>query len=308
MIVSDATAVSAGAFHSLALRSDGTVYGWGGDFSGAVSGSTPSGPSATNGVVKLNDQILSNVVAIAAARDFSLALKADGSVVTWGKNYVPKDLTNVTSIAAAGLFSFAVRGDGTVVEWTGDKSLSNNGELEKIPGLTNVVAIAVGESSQGTRNLALRRNGTVVNWGSETTHRDATPPEGLSNVIQIAVGDAHSLALKNDGTVVGWGWNKVGQATGMPTTNSADGVNFFSAGRVQIAGEILTNVTSIAAGRGYSMAVKRDGTVVTWGRMVNDLYPVTVPEGLSGVTKIAGGNDFCLAITTNGGVVDRFRH
>jgi hypothetical protein len=42
--------------------------------------------------------------------------------------------------------------------------------------------------------------------------------------------------------------------------------------------------------------------------MVNDLYPVTVPEGLSDVVAIAAGaEDFCLAITTNRVVADRFR-
>jgi alpha-tubulin suppressor-like RCC1 family protein len=116
------------------------------------------------------------------------------------------------------------------------------------------------------------------------------------------------LALKRDGTVVGWGSNKVGESTGTATTNSPNGVDFFSAGQVVISGQVLSNVMSIAAGTGYSLALKKDGTVVAWGRMVNDLYPVTVPEGLSDVVAIAAGaEDFCLAITTNRVVADRFR-
>jgi alpha-tubulin suppressor-like RCC1 family protein len=75
-----------------------------------------------------------------------------------------------------------------------------------------------------------------------------------------------------NGTVVGWGWNGTGQATGIPTSNSPDGLDCFSAGPVRIEGQILSNVVMIAAGRGYSMALKKDGTVVAWGRMVNDLF------------------------------------
>ncbi len=74
-----------------------------------------------------------------------------------------------------------------------------------------------------------------------------------------------------------------------------------------IDGQVLSNVTSIAAGHGYSMALKRDGTIVTWGRMVNGLYPATVPVGLSNVVAIAAGDNFCLAITTNSAVAERFR-
>jgi alpha-tubulin suppressor-like RCC1 family protein len=133
------------------------------------------------------------------------------------------------------------------------------------------------------------------------------PPEGLSNVVALAAGAAHSLALRRDGTVVGWGWNKVGEATGTPTTNSPNGLDFISAGHVHLGGQVLSNVVSIAAGTGYSLALKNDGTVVAWGRMVNDLYPATVPAGLSNVVAIAAGENFCLAITTNRAVADRFR-
>ena len=69
-------------------------------------------------------------------------------------------------------------------------------------------------------------------------------PAGLTGVIAIAAGYAHSLALKSDGTVVAWGSNDYGQSN-VP------------------AG--LTGVTAIAGGYGHSLALKSDGTVVAWG-------------------------------------------
>jgi alpha-tubulin suppressor-like RCC1 family protein len=68
-IPSDATnvvSVAAGRYHSLALRADGTVTGWG----------------STNVVA----DGMSNVVSIAAGAFHSLALLADGTVVAWGNN------------------------------------------------------------------------------------------------------------------------------------------------------------------------------------------------------------------------------
>ncbi len=301
--LSNAVFVSAGFGHSLAIRSDETVVGWGGNGLGEAVGYKTPYPERTNGVVKINGQILSNVVSVAASRTFSLALKRDGTLVTWGENYIPAGLTNIAAIAAASFTSLALKNDGTVVGWDSEKSLPQYGQLCEVWGLSNVVAVAIGETYQGTRDVALKKNGTVAHWGSESIYNDATPPIGLSNVVAIAAGSSHTLALKSDGTVIGWGFNDVGQAMGIPTTNAPN----ISAGQVAMKGIVLSNIVSIAAGHGYSMALKKDGTVVAWGRMVNDLYPATVPAGLSNVVAIAAGDNFCLAITTNRAVADKFR-
>lgn len=305
-VSSNAIAISAGDFLSLALRSDNTVFGWGDNFFGEALGYKTHGPGVTNGLVRVNGQILSNVVSIVAGREWSLALKQDGTVVTWGENYVPAGLTNIAAIAVDKAHSWVLKRDGTVVGWY--RELSPSYGLLTAENLSNVVAIAVGPGPQGnTRGVALKRDGTIGYWGGNSAYNNATPPNELSNVVAVAAGASHSLALKSDGTVVGWGWNQYGAATGVPTTNSPNNLDFFSAGQVRIEGQVLSNVTSIAAGRGYSLALKKDGAVVAWGRMVNDLYTPTVPVGLSNVVAVAAGEDFCLAITTNSKVAERFK-
>jgi trimeric autotransporter adhesin len=303
LILSNVVAVSAAFGHSLALCSDGTVVGFGGDFLGEATGFTNDYPYRANARVKINGRVLSNVVSVAASQTLSLALKKDGTLVTWGENYIPSGLTNITAIATEWGGSWVLERDGTVVGWTSQPSNPRYGQLLSVENLTNVFAIAVGPGGYTTRGVALKNDGTVAHWGGETIYKDATPPAGLSNVVAIAAGFNHTLALKNDGTVIGWGFNDVGQATGIPTTNAPN----ISAGQVTIEGQVLGNIVSIAAGHGYSMALKRDGTIVTWGRMVNDLYPATVPAGLINVIAISAGDNFCLAITTNITVADRFR-
>src|ERR671922_136910 len=87
-VLSDVVAISAGTNHSLALKSDGTVVGWGSSF-GLGAETPPAG--------------LSGVVAISAEAVHSLALKSDGTVVGWGSNSSgettpPPSLSDVTAI------------------------------------------------------------------------------------------------------------------------------------------------------------------------------------------------------------------
>src|SRR2546426_7079094 len=81
--------IAAGTSHNLALELDGTVVGWGNNFSGLAT--VPMG--------------LSNVVAIAAGGSHSLVLRSDGTVFAWGYNLygqttVPAGLSNVVAVAA----------------------------------------------------------------------------------------------------------------------------------------------------------------------------------------------------------------
>lgn len=281
-LVTDAIAISAGRYHALVLRADGTVLGWGKNFDGQVS--VPAE--------------LKNVVQVAAGDCFSLALVADGRVVGWG--LYP---TSVNRLGAVTAISAGCRGRALAL--TRDRRVfSCSGRDGFVPGLTNIVAIAAG-GGDFERNLALREDGTVVAWGDE----DA--PAGLSNVVAIAVGEYHSLALKQDGTVYGWGDNHCEQATGVANPKGQRNAS----GLVMHSGQVLSNVVAIAAGNQsgmfgivshHSWALKRDGSVVGWGRICG--RPVVVPEGLSNVVAIAAGQTFCLAITTNAAVAERFRH
>jgi hypothetical protein len=83
----------------------------------------------------------------------------------------------------------------------------------------------------------------------------------------------------NPTTVVAWGDNRHGEST-VP------------------AG--LTDVTAVAAGGNYSLALKADGTVAAWGD--DSAGQSTVPAGLTGVTKVAAGSDLSLALKNDGTV------
>ena len=78
--------------------------------------------------------------------------------------------------------------------------------------------------------------------------------------------------------IVAWGDNTFGE-TNVPTA--------------------ATNVQAIAAGSGFSLALRNDGTVIAWGRN----GATNVPSGLTNVVAIAAGYGQSLALKSDGTVV-----
>jgi hypothetical protein len=257
--LTNAVLVAGGWQHSLALKADGALEGWGND-----SVEQTDFPAGTN------------YVAIDCGDLHSVALRSDGTVVAtgdydfYGEDDVPSDLSNVVSIACGYYHSLALKADGTLAAWGGQGSVNyGQGTTTNVPAdISNIVAIAAG----GYHNLVLKSDGTLFAWGDGDSG-DTNIPVGLSNIVAIAAGGDYNLALKSDGTLFAWGGNDHGQ-TGIPTG--------------------LSNVVAIAAGAAHNLALKADGTVVAWGW--NNYGQTNVPANLTNVIQIAAGDLNSLAL------------
>jgi hypothetical protein len=202
-----------------------------------------------------------NVAALAAAEDFSLALRRDGTLLAWGRTPgLPPVSSNVVQMAAASSYALALQVDGTIVQWG---TIPGNSASEPPPGLSNVVQVAAGEDHA----LALLETGTVVSWG----HDDLpAPPANLGDVQAVAAGAGFSVALRSDGTVVEWG-----PGASVPPAEA-------------------TNLVAIAAGPGHRVGLRADGSVISWP---NSGTPATqTPADLPAVVAIAAGGSATLAV------------
>ena len=277
---SNAGPLSVKWYHSLFIRSDGTVWSSGYNGGGGLGDGTTTDRNDLGQVQGMTDAIM-----VAAGGEHSLALKKDGTVFGWGDNgegqlgdgtttnrYTPVQVSgieNITAITAGGdnYYSIALKNDGTVWVWgdnyygqLGDGSTTDR-HLPVKSNISDVIAISAG----GSHTLALKSDGGVWSWGynsngqlgDDTTTSKSTPVQvRLSDIVAISAASRHSLALKSDGSVWSWGYNSNGQL--------GDGTVTQRKTPVRVAG--ISDVVSMAACDGaHSLALSSDGTVWAWG-------------------------------------------
>lgn len=193
--LSHVVAIAAGRDYSLALLSDGSVRAWGGTAEGSGFDSDRGGYMEPPSELRRPGRI--PILAIAAGVLHAVALRADGSVVGWGRDVIawnpPRGSGPFTAISAGSGFSVGLRSDGTVLAWGDNK----RHQLEVPEGLDHVVGLACGSY----HTLALKADGTVVAWGDNLAGQ-TNIPEGISNVAAIAAGGFHSEILEHDGPLL----------------------------------------------------------------------------------------------------------
>lgn len=150
-IMDDVKAVSNGGLtHVLAIKNDGSLWGWGGNFVGVLGDSIPISEIKNPGQICTNIQttpikIMEDVSSVLAGDGYTFVIKPDGSLWGWGANDVGQ------------------LGDGTTVKrYTPAKVMDN-------------VASVVGK---GGKVMALKKDGTLWGWGDNRK----TPTKIMDNV------------------------------------------------------------------------------------------------------------------------------
>jgi alpha-tubulin suppressor-like RCC1 family protein len=181
----------------------------------------------------------------------------------------------------------AVKSDGTLWTWgynnrgqLGDNTAANKSSpIQTIAGGTNWKSVAVG----GYYTMAIKTNGTLWAWGrnyqgqlgDNTTNDTSSPIQTIAagtNWKQVsastgafngASNPATTAAIKTDGTLWMWGTGSGGQLGNNTVNTYSSPIQTIAAG---------TNWQQVSTGYNFTMAIKTDGTLWTWGQNTSTIY------------------------------------
>jgi alpha-tubulin suppressor-like RCC1 family protein len=322
---SDWCQASAGGFHSLAVRTNGTLWAWGYNRYGKLGDNSVTDRSSPVSVVGG----LSDWCEASAGYSHNFAIRCDGSVWAWGCNGFGRlgDLTCVNrsspvSITQANCWfrlhaaynnSFAVTCDGGLFAWgynrygnLGLGDISARSPVSVVGGFSDWCQVSAGSY----HSLAVRSNGTLWAWGCNTSGQlgdnsitgRSSPVSvvgGFSDWCQASAG-YHSLAVRSNGTLWAWGSNNQGRLGDGTTTDRSSPVSIVGG---------FSDWCQASAGGSHSLAVRTNGTLWAWGSnsgrlgdnaIANSSSPVSVVGGFSDWCQASAGSSHSLAVRTNG--------
>ncbi len=309
--------LDAGATHSCAIISDGTVRCWGRNQYGQLGNGT-----TVDSLSPVATTALTGARSISSGLEFTCATLVDGLVKCWGRNshgqlgnnstvdaQAPSQvsgITNASKVSVANYHACAVTTAGEVRCWgnntygqLGNGNTTNSLIPVTVTGISNISNISVGL----WHSCANTTTGMVYCWGSNAdgklgngnTIHSSTPVQvsSLNSATWISLGQNHSCALRNDGKVFCWGGNDFGQLgvgnlTSQFTPTEVIGVS----GSTQVeAGEIHT--CAIVSGVGAKCWGYNNYAQLGNGTYTNSSTPVSVTNGSDFRMISGGGNHSC---------------
>jgi alpha-tubulin suppressor-like RCC1 family protein len=229
--------VSAGGGATLAVKTNGTLWGWGADSEGALGNNTRNGSICTPILVGGGFTDWSKVCIKGSS---AVGLRSNGTLWTWGCNITGQ------------------LGDGTVV--------CRSSPVSVVGGFTDWC-----HASMGTNHIAaIRSNGTLWSWGNNScgqlgdgTVINASSPVsvvgGFTDWCTVSVGLYHNLAIRSNCTLWAWGIERCA-VLGIGSTN----LNYGRSSPVCVTAT-GGNWCQVSAGHHISFGIKNDGTAWSWG-------------------------------------------
>ncbi|PWM15037.1 MAG: hypothetical protein DBX49_05395, partial [Clostridia bacterium] len=278
--------VVAGNSHTLALKSDGTVWAWGSNARGQLGLGNNLDTSIPVCLEALRDQ---QVISISAGEYHSLALTKNGEIYSWGDN----------ALGQLGL-DLISSGEGGVTQPT------------LVTGLPKVSKISAGLD----HTAALTQNGLVYTWGSNqygklgngstvTFSRKPVQVKNINKVVDISTGEGANVihAIRYDGTIWGWGNNGFNQIedSKVQTFNTPQKM------KLQNGDETYDDrVVKICNGSTHTAALLNDGRIISWGlnnknqlgngSERNETKPYATPKEVVGIDGTSGSYAIDLAV------------
>ncbi|MDR2111759.1 MAG: hypothetical protein LBQ62_01440 [Candidatus Accumulibacter sp.] len=195
--------------------------------------------------------------AVMATDGSAAILKANGDLWLWSKRQPwPRRVGQGFVRAALGPYHFlGIKDDGSL--WAGGERVGGDRLLRMGDGF--VAIVAKGEEFA----LAIRKDGTLWAWGGNPSREKYAKPVLLGkSFVSVDAGSISYAAIKDDGTLWTWGNNLYGQL------GIGDGGSRYNQmyHREHLPTLVGGDFAQVSVAYSYMVAVKKDGSLSTWGR------------------------------------------
>jgi len=303
-IMDDVVYASDSLTHVMAIRSDGSLWGWGSNSYGQLGDGTNINKSSPV-------RIMDDVIAVSAGRNHTMAIRSDGSLWGWGvleldgergddglpigQHYPIRIMDDIVAVEAGEEFTLVIKNDSSLWGWgrnnwgqLGDGTAINRSSPVRI--MDDVIAV-----SANSHVMAIQGDGSLWGWGGNSgnavgygasiypiSRRDdeqyfpylRNPVQILDDVIAVSTGERHTLAITTDGSLWAWGdnlWGQLGNSSPAFLVERADNMHAFPSDVVATDHiqpspiRIMGDIRSVSAGRHHTLAITTDGILLAWG-------------------------------------------
>lgn len=249
--------VAPGGGHTLLLREDGTVWGCGAGFFGMLGTENMRVHPVP---VPVAVEFPSKVTQLVSGGSQGLALLADGTVWSWGRD----DVGQLGDGAEWGTR------DGVIIQAHAGREYPVRPVARQVLGLEDIAFVAAG----GGHSLAVTNDGNLYAFGSNdcgqcgdgtTEHLKSPTKANISGVRAVAGAYHHTVALLTDGTLLAFGKNDQGQLGNGSTVDSTEPVEVQGLSGVRQVVAIGGGGDDNPGGYGHNLALTEDGSVWSWG-------------------------------------------
>lgn len=282
--------------HTLAVAKDGSLYGWGCNAFGQITGTSPSNYEESTNIGEPTFMI-GNIKQASAGGGLSAAVTTSGALIVWGGAYSeegPSSRVIKTDVAAVEVGSghsgvlFILNPDG-IVEVMNAATRSAKKVMDGVQEIHGV-------EGYNASCLALKKDGSLWLIESGQFGDDTQTIRIMNDVISAAAYSRDLLEYEDEPLYV---VNKAGQLLKSVDSNLKN----FSV--------VMEGIVSVSAGRTHALAVTTEGKVVAWG---NNGYGqlgsgVTVfetekPVAVTGMNNalsvtVGGGGSFALVVKSD---------